>query len=135
MEALSQRAQSLAEWLEAKPEVSKVYYAGLSSHPQHALAAKQQSGFGGLIAFELRGGKAAAWTLIDSVKFISITANLGDAKTTIAHPATTTHGRLTAEERATAGISDGLVRVSVGLEAIEDIKKDLQRGFDALSKR
>jgi O-succinylhomoserine sulfhydrylase len=135
MEALSQRAQSLAEWLEAKPEVSKVYYAGLSSHPQHALAAKQQSGFGGLIAFELRGGKAAAWTLIDSVKFISITANLGDAKTTIAHPATTTHGRLTTEERVAAGISDGLVRVSVGLEAIEDIKKDLQRGFDAISKR
>jgi O-succinylhomoserine sulfhydrylase len=135
MEALSQRAQSLAEWLEAKPEVSKVYYAGLSSHPQHTLAAKQQSGFGGLVAFELRGGKAAAWTLIDSVKFISITANLGDAKTTIAHPATTTHGRLTAGERAAAGISDGLVRVSVGLEAIEDIKKDLQGGFDAIAKR
>jgi O-succinylhomoserine sulfhydrylase len=134
MEALSQRAQSLAEWLEVKPEVSKVYYAGLPSHPQHTLAAKQQSGFGGLVAFELEGGKTAAWTLIDAVKFISITANLGDVKTTITHPATTTHGRLTAEERAATGISDGLVRVSVGLESPEDIKRDLQRGFDAMSK-
>lgn len=135
MEAISQRAQALAEWLEVKPEVAKVYYAGLPSHPQHALASRQQSGFGGLVAFELEGGKAAAWTLIDGVKFISITANLGDAKTTITHPATTTHGRLTVEERAAAGISDGLVRVSVGLESLEDIKRDLQRGFEAMAKR
>lgn len=134
MEAISQSAQLLAEWLKERPEVSKVYYAGLPSHPQHALAARQQSGFGGLIAFELKGGKTAAWTVIDSVKFISITANLGDSKTTIAHPATTTHGRLTTEERAAAGISDSLVRVSVGLEAIEDIKRDLQRGFEAIAK-
>ncbi|QBQ55541.1 O-succinylhomoserine sulfhydrylase [Nitrosococcus wardiae] len=134
MEAISQRAQALAEWLEAKSEVAKVYYAGLPTHPQHALASRQQSGFGGLVAFELKGGKDAAWTLIDAVKFISITANLGDAKTTITHPATTTHGRLTVEERAAAGISDGLVRVSVGLESLEDIKRDLQRGFEAMSK-
>lgn len=135
MEALSQRAQTLAEWLEAKPEVARVYYAGLPSHPQHELASKQQSGFGGVVAFELEGGKAAAWTVIDSVKFISITANLGDVKTAITHPATTTHGRLTAEERARAGISDGLVRISVGLESLEDIKRDLQHGFSAIIKR
>ncbi len=134
MEALSQRAQALAEWLETKPEVAKVYYAGLPSHPQHELALKQQSGFGGVVAFELEGGKTAAWTLIDSVKFISITANLGDVKTAITHPATTTHGRLTAEERARAGISDGLVRIAVGLEALEDIKGDLQHGFNAIKK-
>lgn len=134
VEALSQRAQALAEWLETKPEVTRVYYAGLPSHPQHALASKQQAGFGGVVAFELKGGKAAAWTVIDSARFISITANLGDVKTAITHPATTTHGRLTAEERARAGISDGLVRIAVGLEALEDIKRDLQQGFDAIGK-
>ncbi|ABA57655.1 O-succinylhomoserine sulfhydrylase [Nitrosococcus oceani ATCC 19707] len=134
MEALSRQAQALAEWLEAEPKVSRVYYAGLPSHPQHTLASKQQSGFGGLVAFELKGGKAAAWKLIDSLKFISITANLGDVKTTITHPATTTHGRLTEEERLAAGISDGLVRISVGLESLEDIKKDLQRGLDRMAQ-
>ncbi|ADJ28716.1 O-succinylhomoserine sulfhydrylase [Nitrosococcus watsonii] len=134
MEALSRQAQTLAEWLEAEPGIARVYYAGLPSHPQHALASKQQSGFGGLVAFELKGGRAAAWKLIDSLKFISITANLGDVKTTITHPATTTHGRLTEEERLTAGISDGLVRISVGLESIEDIKRDLRRGLGGATR-
>jgi O-succinylhomoserine sulfhydrylase len=135
MEALSARAQELAEWLEARPEVTRVYYAGLSSHPQHALAAKQQAGFGAIVAFEVAGGKTAAWTFIDALRIISITANLGDVKTTITHPATTTHGRLTVEERAAAGISEGLVRISVGLEALADLKRDLQCGFEALHKR
>ncbi|CAB1276110.1 O-succinylhomoserine sulfhydrylase [Candidatus Nitrosacidococcus tergens] len=132
MEAHSRQAQAIAEWLEKKPEVARVYYAGLASHPQHQLAAKQQSDFGGLLAFELKGGKAAAWTIIDSVSFISITANLGDTKSIITHPATTTHSRLSQEERESSGIKDGLVRLSVGLESVEDIKKDLQQGFDKL---
>jgi len=129
MQAHSAAAQELAEWLEQLPEVKRVFYPGLESHPQHALAKTQQSGFGGLLSFELNGGKAEGWRLIDATKLLSITANLGDTKTTITHPATTTHGRLTPEQRSEAGISDGLIRIAVGLEDIEDIKADLLRGM------
>ena len=129
MKAHSASALQLAEWLEQQPEVAKVYYPGLASHPQHALAKRQQSDFGGLLSFELKGGKQEGWRLIDATRLLSITANLGDAKSTITHPATTTHGRLTPEQREEAGISDGLIRVAVGLENIEDIKADLLRGM------
>jgi len=129
MHAHTAAAQELAEWLEQQPEVKRVYYPGLQSHPQHTLAKTQQSGFGGLLSFELNGGKEEGWRLIDSTKLLSITANLGDTKTTITHPATTTHGRLTPEQRVEAGISDGLIRIAVGLEDIEDIKADLLRGM------
>jgi O-succinylhomoserine sulfhydrylase len=101
----------------------------LTSHAQHELAKRQQSHFGGVVSFELTGGKEQAWKLIDATEMLSITANLGDVKTTITHPATTTHGRLTPEVRAAAGIKDGLVRISVGLESLEDIKKDILRGL------
>ena len=129
MKAHSAAALELALWLEQQAQVEKVYYPGLPSHPQHELAKKQQSGFGGLLSFEFKGGKQEAWKLIDATRLLSITANLGDAKSTITHPATTTHGRLTPEQRAEAGISDGLIRVAVGLEDIEDIKTDLLRGM------
>jgi O-succinylhomoserine sulfhydrylase len=129
MKAHSAVALELAEWLEQQPGVKKVYYPGLQSHPQYALAKVQQSGFGGVVSFELNGGKDESWHLIDSTRMLSITANLGDAKTTITHPATTTHGRLTPEQRADAGISDSLIRVAVGLEDIDDIKADLLRGM------
>jgi O-succinylhomoserine sulfhydrylase len=131
MKAHSASAQALAEWLEKQPRVQRVYFPGLASHPQHALAKQQQTGFGGIVAFELKGGKDAAWRLIDSTQLISITANLGDTKSTITHAATTTHGRLTPEQRAEAGISDGLIRISVGLEDIEDLKRDLSTGLQA----
>lgn len=132
MRAISQNAQQLAEWLEAQPQVTKVHYPGLTAHPQHELAKRQQFDFGGIVAFELQGGREAAWRLIDSTHLLSITANLGDTKTTITHPATTTHGRLTDEQREYAGIRQGLVRISAGLESVKDLKADLQRGFDAL---
>ncbi len=129
MQAHSAAAQELAEWLEQLPEVKRVFYPGLESHPQHALAKTQQSDFGGLLSFELNGGKEEGWRLIDATELLSITANLGDTKTTITHPATTTHGRLTPEQRSEAGISDGLIRIAVGLEDIDDIKADLLRGM------
>jgi O-succinylhomoserine sulfhydrylase len=129
MAAHSAGALELARWLEQQDEVECVYYPGLESHPQHALAKAQQSDFGGLLSFELKGGQEAGWRLIDATQLLSITANLGDAKTTITHPATTTHNRLTAEQRVEAGISDCLIRVAVGLEDIEDIKADLLRGM------
>ncbi len=132
MRAISQNAQQLAEWLEAQPQVTKVHYPGLTAHPQHELAKRQQFDFGGIVAFELQGGREAAWRLIDSTRLLSITANLGDTKTTITHPATTTHGRLTDEQREYAGIRQGLVRISAGLESVKDLKADLQRGFNAL---
>jgi len=125
-------AQALAQWLEQQPQVARVYYAGLPSHPQHELARRQQSGFGAVVSFEVKGDKAAAWKLIDATRMISITTNLGDTKTTIAHPASTSHGRLTPEARAAAGISDSLVRVAVGLEDLDDIKADLARGLAVL---
>ena len=129
MKAHSASALELALWLEQQPEVKRVYYPGLESHPQHELAKIQQSDFGGLLSFELNGGKEEGWKLIDATKLLSITANLGDTKSTITHPASTTHGRLTPEQRAEAGISDGLIRIAVGLEAIEDIKADVLRGM------
>ncbi len=130
MQAHCRAAGQLAEWLERQPGVARVYYPGLPTHPQHDLAARQQSGFGGIVSFDLAGGQAAAWRLIDATRICSITANLGDTKTTITHPATTTHGRLTPEQRNTSGISDGLVRVAVGLENIEDLCADLARGLN-----
>jgi O-succinylhomoserine sulfhydrylase len=129
MQAHCASALELARWLEKQKRVKRVYYPGLASHPQHKLAKKQQSGFGGIVSFELKGGKGAAWKLIDSTRVLSITANLGDTKSTITHPATTTHGRLTPEQRQAAGISDGLIRISVGLEGVEDLKQDLVRGL------
>ncbi|MCA1979775.1 MAG: O-succinylhomoserine sulfhydrylase [Thiobacillus sp.] len=129
MEAHSRNALALAQWLEAQPQVSRVLYPGLASHPQHALAMAQQKTGGGIVAFELAGGQPAAWKLIDATKLLSITANLGDAKTTITHPATTTHSRMTPEQRAAAGIGDGLVRIAVGLESFADIQADLARGL------
>ncbi len=132
MRAHSAAALEIATWLDQHPKVSKVFYAGLPSHPQHALAAKQQSAFGGIIAFEIAGGRDSAWQVVNATQWISITANLGDTKSTITHPATTTHGRLTPEARAEAGISDGLLRLSVGLESVADIQADLQRGLDLL---
>ena len=133
MRAHSEAALRLAHWLEAQPAIERVYYPGLPSHPQHELAKRQQSGFGGIVSFELRGGRDAAWALIDHTRLISITANLGDAKTTITHPATTTHGRLTPAERERAGIGEGLVRISVGLEDVADVQADLERGLRQLS--
>jgi O-succinylhomoserine sulfhydrylase len=131
MDAQSQRALELARWVEAHPRVERVYYPGLASHPQHALAMRQQSAGGAIVSFDVRGGREAAWRLIDATRLISITANLGDTKSTITHPATTTHGRISAEARAAAGIGEGLVRVAVGLESVEDLKADLARGLDA----
>jgi len=129
MKAHCASAQALAEWLQEQPVVERVYYPGLASHPQHALAAVQQSGYGGIVSFDVKGGQAAAWKVIDSTQICSITANLGDTKTTITYPATTTHVRLTPEQRAEAGISDGLIRVAVGLETLDDLVDDLQHGF------
>lgn len=129
MLAQSERALELARWLEAHPKVAKVHYPGLASHPQHALAMRQQRAGGAIVSFEVRGGRDAAWKAIDSTELISITGNLGDVKTTITHPATTTHGRITPEARAAAGITEGLVRVAVGLETVEDLKTDLARGL------
>jgi O-succinylhomoserine sulfhydrylase len=129
MRACSESAWQLAQWLENQPAVERVYYPGLTSHPQHELAKRQQSAFGGIVSFDVRGGREAAWTVIDHTRLISITANLGDAKSTITHPATTTHGRLTLQERERAGIGEGLVRVSVGLEDMADLQRDLERGL------
>src|SRR4051794_27031108 len=127
--AQSAAALELARWLEGKRGVSRVFYPGLSSHPQHALAARQQSGGGAVLSFEVKGGREGAWKLIDSTELISITANLGDVKTTITHPASTTHGRISPDARAAAGITDGLVRIAVGLEAVADLQADLERGL------
>jgi len=130
MEAHAKNALALATWLEAQPQVARVYYPGLVSHPQHALAMRQQSSGGGIVSFDLKAKadqtqQQAAWALIDATQMISITANLGDAKSTITHPATTTHSRVSAEARSAAGIGDGLVRIAVGLEHIDDLKADL----------
>jgi O-succinylhomoserine sulfhydrylase len=129
MKAHCENALRLAQWLREQPAVARVYYPGLPDHPQHELAKRQQQGFGGIVSFEVRGGRAEAWKLIDSVKLISITANLGDTRSTITHPASTTHGRITAEARAAARITDSLVRLAVGLEDVEDLIADLQRGL------
>jgi len=129
MQAHSANALALAQWLEQQPQVSRVYYPGLASHPQHELATRQQTGYGGIVAFEVRGGREQAWAVIDATRMLSITANLGDAKSTITHPATTTHGRLSVQQKAEAGISEGLIRISVGLEEVADMQADLARGL------
>jgi O-succinylhomoserine sulfhydrylase len=125
MQAHCSSALAIAQWLETQAAVTRVYHPGLASHPQHELASRQQQGYGGIVSFELQGGQQAAWSLIDSLRIFSITANLGDAKSTVTHPATTTHGRLTAEQREEAGISDGLIRLAVGLEDTHDLQNDL----------
>ena len=131
MLAQSAAALELARWLEQHPKVAKVHYPGLESHPQHGLAKRQQRAGGSVVSFEVRGGRAAAWRVIDSTRLVSVTANLGDVKTTIIHPASTTHGRISPEARAAAGITEGLIRVAVGLEALSDLKDDLERGLKA----
>ncbi|WP_297927210.1 O-succinylhomoserine sulfhydrylase [uncultured Agitococcus sp.] len=129
MEAHSANALALATWLAQQPKVKQVNYAGLPTHPQHQLAAQQQRAFGGVLSFVVEGEREGAWRFIDGTKIMSITANLGDAKTTITHPASTTHGRLSAEAKAAAYISEGLIRIAVGLEDIDDLKADCERGF------
>ncbi len=131
MEAQSSSALAIAQWLEAQPGVERVFYPGLQSHPQHALALQQQKSGGAIVAFEVKGeGRDGAWRVVDSTLMLSITANLGDTRSTITHPGTTTHGRITAEARASAGIRDNLLRLAVGLESVEDIKADLARGLN-----
>jgi len=129
MQAHSRGALELAQWLEAHPKVERVYYPGLATHPQHALAKRQQKSGGGIVSFVVKGGREAAWKVVDSTQLISITANLGDTKTTITHPASTTHGRIAPEARKAAGIGEGLLRIAVGLEAVSDVKADLARGL------
>ena len=129
MRAQSAAAMEMARWLEGHRAVARVHYPGLASHPQHALAQRQQRAGGAVVSFEVKGGRSAAWKLIDATRLISITANLGDVKTTITHPATTTHGRISAEARAAAGVTEGLVRIAVGLEAVADLQADLERGL------
>jgi O-succinylhomoserine sulfhydrylase len=131
MDAHSQSAMELASWLEQQNLVEKVHYCGLESHPGHDLAKAQQKAFGGVLSFQVKGGTEQAWNFIDGTQLMSLTANLGDAKTTIVHPATTTHGRLSVPDRQSAGIADNLIRVAVGLEHVDDLKIDLQRGLAA----
>lgn len=135
MRAHSEQAAALAQWLVAHPGVERVFYSGLPDHPQHALAARQQKASGGIVSFEVAGGREAAWQVVDATEMMSITANLGDVRTTIAHPASTTHGRVPVEQRQAMGIHEGLVRVSVGLEDLADIQTDLDRGLSALGRR
>jgi O-succinylhomoserine sulfhydrylase len=135
MKAHCDNALLLARWLDAHPAVNRVFYSGLEDHPQHTLAKQQQKGFGAVLGFEVKGGQAGAWQVIDATRMLSITGNLGDVKTTITHPATTTHGRLSDDQKAAAGIAPGLIRVAVGLESQEDIQRDLARGLDALAAR
>jgi O-succinylhomoserine sulfhydrylase len=131
MRAHCENAQALAGWLQAQEQVKAVFYPGLPDHPQHALARAQQTGFGGMLSFEVAGGREAAWRVVDHLALISITANLGDVKSTITHPATTTHGRIAPEQRAIAGITEGLLRLSVGLEDIADLQRDLSTALQA----
>lgn len=135
MKAHCENALLLARWLDAHPAVSRVFYSGLEDHPQHTLAKQQQKGFGAVLGFEVKGGQEGAWQVIDATRMLSITGNLGDVKTTITHPATTTHGRLSDDQKAAAGIAPGLIRVAVGLESQDDIQRDLARGLDALAAR
>ena len=132
LEAESAGALQLARWLEAHPKVARVYYPGLESHPQYELAKRQQKSGGAIVAFEVEGGRENAWKVIDSCRLFSITANLGDTKSTLTHPASTTHGRITPEQRATAGITDGLLRIAVGLEAVVDLQNDLNIGLSLI---
>lgn len=130
MKAHSEQALALASYLSDLPKVERVFHPGLASHPQHDLAVRQQSNFGGIVSFEVKGGQEMAWKVIDSTRMLSITANLGDVKTTITHPATTTHGRLSDDQKALSGISPGLIRVAVGLESMDDILADISRGLE-----
>ncbi|MFI4922324.1 MAG: O-succinylhomoserine sulfhydrylase [Burkholderiales bacterium] len=132
MDAHSANALELARWLEQQPAIEKVYYPGLPSHPQHRLALQQQKTGGGIVSFTVKGGKLAAWRVVDATRMISITANLGDVKSTITHPASTTHGRISQEARDAAGVVDGLLRIAVGLEALQDIKADVERGLKSI---
>ncbi|RLA01648.1 MAG: O-succinylhomoserine sulfhydrylase [Gammaproteobacteria bacterium] len=132
MQAHCNSALQLAQWLEQQPGVARVYHPGLTSHPQHELASRQQSGFGGIVSFELQGGQQDAWAFIDALRIFSITANLGDTKSTVTHPATTTHGRLTPEQRMEAGISESLIRLAIGLESVSDLQADLATGLASL---
>lgn len=132
MDAHCRNASELAFWLSQHPAVERVHYTGLSSHPGHELARKQQQGFGGVLAFEVKGGRESAWKVIDRVQIMSRTANLGDTRTTITHPATTTHCRLSDEDKLKSGITESLVRIAVGLENIEDLKADLEKGLGQL---
>ncbi len=129
MKAHSDNALRLATWLEQQPSVEKVHYLGLESHPNHQLAKSQQSGFGGIVSFEVKGGRKSAFDVINATDIFSITANLGDTKSTITHPASTTHGRLTEEEKQAANISEGLIRISVGLENVDDLIDDINKGL------
>ena len=129
VEAQSANAAQLAAWLEAHPKVARVFYPGLPSHPQYELAQRQQKSGGAIVAFEVKGAREQAWQVVDNCQLLSITANLGDTKTTITHPASTTHGRITPEARAAAGISEGLLRIAAGLEAVVDLQADLERGL------
>lgn len=129
MKAHCENAQKVAEFLAAQPQVKKVFYPGLTTHPQHDLAKAQQSGFGAIVSFEVEGGREAAWRIINNTELLSITANLGDTRTTITHPATTTHGRVADEEKIKAGVTEGLIRIAVGLEDADDIIADIQRGL------
>jgi O-succinylhomoserine sulfhydrylase len=131
MRAHCENAMALADWLQHQPRVRQVHYPGLRSHPQHKLAGEQQTGYGGIVSFEVEGGREAAWRLIDRVHLLSITANLGDAKSTITHPATTTHGRISAEQREASGVTEGLIRLSVGLEEVADLQADLEQALAA----
>ena len=132
IEAQAANALRLATWLEAHPKVARVFYPGLPSHPQHALAQRQQKSGGAIVSFEVKGVREQAWQVVDHCRLLSITANLGDTKTTITHPASTTHGRISPEARAAAGISEGLLRIAVGLEAVEDLQADLERGLSLI---
>ena len=132
VEKQSAQAQAVAEWLEKRSEVAKVYYSGLPNHPQAALSAKQQSGGGIVVAFELKGGQSAAWQVIDRVKVFSKTANLGDVRSTITHPWTTTHCRLEPQAKLEAGIREGLIRLSIGLEDTADLIADLQQALESI---
>ncbi|MBQ0713044.1 MAG: O-succinylhomoserine sulfhydrylase [Porticoccus sp.] len=132
MEAHSANALELALWLQQQPQVENVFYTGLTDHPGHEIASHQQRAFGGVLSFRVKGGREQAWQVIDGTQILSLTANLGDAKTTIVHPATTTHGRLTDEQKAETGITENLIRIAVGLEDIVDIKADLARGLSAI---
>lgn len=129
MAAQSANALELARWLEAQPQVARVFYPGLESHPQHALASRQQRSGGAIVSFEVKGGRTEAWKVVDATRVVSITANLGDTKTTLTHPASTTHGRISPEARTAAGIHESLLRLAVGLESVEDLKVDLARGL------
>lgn len=132
MDAHSQRAQALAKWLEQHPGVKTVNYCGLASHPDHALAVSQQSAFGGVLSCDVDVRLDRAWALIDAIRLMSLTANLGDVKSTVCHPASTTHGWLTDEQKQRGGITERLIPTAVGLEDLEDLKRDCERGFVAI---